>query len=543
MRRREFIKTTGMAATGLSVLPFLSGCETTSKKTNIIFIICDDLNDSINGMGGHPQAQTPNIDRLMKRGVQFTHAYSNDPLCGPSRASLLTGLYPHTTGFYSDKNNWRHMRSCPAISTAQTFMEHFWNNGYDVFGTGKIYHNLDHEDHVWKKQDGTPAYGEPIDWGPWTWDGKNRSGFGGPLHPSLPMTMRVDNMFASLADIPEIPADPEKGIPGYKGWTLHNKPFRYVNEEDRDLMPDELNAEFAVDQLRQKHNNPFLLCVGFNRPHTPLIVPQKYMDMFPLDEVELTVTKENDIADCAKILTSDPETCKGSWGFDNYNGVINGGGKQLLRRWTQAYLAAVSFVDDQVGKILDAYEKSPDKDNTYIVFTSDHGYHMGEKQTLYKLTLWEEAGRVPFIVAGPGIAGGKSCDKPVSLIDIYPTLVAMAGIPSNPNQNTNKLPLDGYSIMPLLHHPEKGRWKGPEVALTVVANNIKHPAKDEIVPGRHHYAVRSRQYRYLLCNNGEEELYDHKNDPYEWDNLAKDQRYMKVKADLRQQLYKLTGRN
>jgi arylsulfatase A-like enzyme len=492
-------------------------------------------------MGGHPQAKTLNIDRLMEMGVQFTHAYANVALCGPSRASFLTGLYPHTTGFYSDKNNWHRMRKCPKLSNSLTFMEHFWNNGYDVFGTGKIYHNPDHEDRVWKKQDGTPTYGTKVNWGPWPWDGKNPEGFGGPVHPSLPKPVRVDNMFASLADIPDVPPDPVKGTPGYKGWVLNNKPFRYVSEDDRDPMPDELNAAYAVKTLKAEHDHPFMLCVGIGRPHAPLIAPQKYFDMFPLDEVRLAVTKKNDLDDCSKVLTTEPDMCKGRWGFDNYSTIIEAGGMELLKGWTQAYLACIAFVDDQVGKILDAYEKSPYKENTYLVFVSDHGYQMGEKETLYKLTLWEEAGRIPFIVAGPGIKGGKICEHPVSLIDVYPTMTDLCGIPSDPNRNTNHLPLDGHSVKPFLKNPAHGTWAGPEVALTELANGNKHPKPEEIIPGKHHFAVRSNQYRYILCNNGEEELYDHKKDPYEWKNLANEPEYSTVKAELKSKLLRLTG--
>jgi arylsulfatase A-like enzyme len=513
-----------------------------AKNPNMIFIVCDDLNDDVFGASGFPHANTPNIDRLKDMGVTFTHAYDNAPLCGPSRASFLTGLYPHTSGFYSDKNNWRHMRYSPVIKDAQTIMEHFWNQGYDVYGTGKIYHNLDHEDRVWKLQDGTPTYGEPIDWGPWPWDGKGKTGFSGPLHPSLPKTMCVDNTFASLADVPDIPANPKTGAPGYKGWILHNKPFRYVSETDRDLMPDEKNAKYAVETIKAEHKNPYLLCVGFNRPHTPLIVPQKYIDRYPIDSVNLPDIKENDLADVAKVFSTYEHgyTANSPHGMANYRGVINGGGKELLRKWIQHYLAAISFVDDQLGDILDALKNSPDKDNTYIVFVSDNGYHMGTKETLYKFTLWEEAGRIPFIVAGAGLAKGAKCSKPISLIDIFPTMNDLCEISNNPNEKTNGVPLDGHSLKPLLKNPENGKWNGPDVALTVVANGNKNPTAGEITPEKHHYSVRSERYRYILCNDGEEELYDHKADPMEWTNIAANPEVQEIKATLKKELKELT---
>ena len=511
------------------------------RPPNIVLIICDDLNDSLQGMGGHPQARTPHLARLMKQGVRFSHAYANVPLCGPSRASLLTGLYPHTTGYYSNKNNWKRMRHCPKLKDAVTFMEHFWNHGYDVYGTGKINHNLDAEPHVWKKQDGTPTYGGNMNWGPWPSNGNGREGFRGPVHPSLPATVHVDNMFASLADVPSFAADPANNVPGYSGWMLEGKPFRYKSESDRDLMPDELSAQYAVNVLKKKHEKPFLLCVGINRPHTPLIAPQKYFDLFPLDSLVLATTKIGDNLDCADVLTRSPDVCTGKHGLHNFNGIVKGGGQRLLKEWLQAYLACVAFADDQVGKILDANAVGPGRDNTYIVFVSDHGYHFGEKDTLFKMTLWEEAGRIPFFVAGPGIPKAGICGRPISLIDLYPTMIDLCGLPESPNRKTNRLPLDGHSLKPLLVAPQQGRWAGPKVALTEIANADQDPKPQDIHPSRHHFAVRSRRFRYLLCNNGEEELYDHDSDPYEWKNVANDREFSTKKQALRQQLLVLTG--
>jgi arylsulfatase A-like enzyme len=523
--RKKFIQML-LLGSGVFVLLSLNSCNQldtkNDKKPNILFIVCDDLNDAVEGMGGHPQTITPNINRLASKGVLFTNAHSNAPLCAPSRASLLTGLYPHTTGYYSDKNNWKHFRESPVLQDAVTFMEHFWKSGYDVLGTGKIFHNFQEENE------------------PWPWDGKNPAGFNGPLHPSLPKTMRGDNMFSSLAKVPNVAADPINQTPGHNGWRSHGKNFYYLNEDNRDLMADELNANWACEKLTDTRDNSFLMCVGFNRPHTPLIVPQKYFDLYPLDKLELAVKKENDLDDCAKILRSDPKICNGTWGFDNYIGVMKGGGEELLKRWTQAYLASVSFVDDQLGRILDTLEESAYAQNTYIIFTSDHGYHMGEKNTLYKLTLWEESGRIPLIIAGPGIPQGEICDQPVSLIDLYPTMINLCNIEVNPNKNGNGYKLDGFSVVPLLKEPEKARWDGPDVALTVVANDKKDITADEIIPARHHYAVRSKRYRYILCNNGEEELYDHEIDSYEWKNLADDQKYYEIKMELKKQLLMMT---
>jgi arylsulfatase A-like enzyme len=517
-----------------------AGTAKPAKKPNIILLVCDDLNDSLQGFGGHPQAKTPNLDRLRHQGVAFFHAYTNVPLCGPSRASFLSGLYPHTTGYYSNKNNWRRMRQCPKLKDAVTIMEHFWNHGYDVYGSGKINHNLDEEPAVYKKQDGTPTYAGNLNWGPWPWDGKSKEGYGGRVHPSLPKSFGVDVMFAPLSDVPSFPPDPDRGIPGYTGWRLNHKPFRYVSETDRDLMPDERSARYAAKVIAEKHDAPYLLCVGFNRPHAPLIAPKRFFDMFPVDSLKLPNLKKDDLDDCAKILARDSKIATGKHGFQNFRAVMDGGGLPMLKRWLQAYLACVAFADAQIGVVLDALEKSPDRDNTYVLFVSDNGYHFGEKETLFKMTLWEEAGRIPFIVAGPGLARGGECILPVSLIDLYPTMIDLCGLPKDPNKNTNHLPLDGHSLKPLLIDPRHASWDGPKVALTEIANDVGNPKPEDIRPSRHHYAVRSERFRYILCNNGEEELYDHWEDPSEWTNLANDPKYQKTKQALRKQILTLT---
>jgi arylsulfatase A-like enzyme len=286
-----------------------------------------------------------------------------------------------------------------------------------------------------------------------------------------------------------------------------------------------------------------LLCVGFVRPHVPHVAPQKYFDRFPLEEIELAEILPGDTADCAETLVRDYNYGNGSRdGIENYiqvNKIENG-----LKRWTQAYLACVAFVDDQIGKVLDALDESSYADNTIIVLASDHGYHMGQKNWLYKHSLWEESTRIPFIWAGPGIAQGEQSNLPTSLIDLYPTMVDLCNLPDNPNQNTNQKKLDGYSLSPVLENPAIQSRPGPDFTLTYVAS--KTGSVNEVgevsAPQDHHATIRDQQYRYILCANGEEELYDHRNDPYEWYNLADSAAFNELKNTMKSKLIDFTRR-
>jgi arylsulfatase A-like enzyme len=348
------------------------------------------------------------------------------------------------------------------------------------------------------------------------------------------MDFQWEHHFGPLSMIPDWPADEAKRIPGYRGWRLYGKPYRYVNDRDRDPLPDELYAEWSTDIINRKHQKPFALFVGLVRTHTPLYVPDQYFDRFPLDTIELPRTIENDLEDCAEVLAD-----RSLYGFRRYQMLVRHKGRQLYKQWLQAYLAAVSFVDDQVGKILDAIDRSPRRDKTIVILTSDHGFHVGEKQFLYKQSLWEGSTRVPLIVAGlEGMPEGVTCHQPVSLIDLYPTINDLCHLPREPNGKAGGYKLEGHSLLPLLMNPQGG-WTGPDVAITAL------PGKDHSQHRRHggtwfpHFSVRSKQYRYTLCANGEEELYDYSLDPLEWNNLASDPTYAKIKADLKTELIAL----
>jgi len=541
MDRRGFLRLAFVA--GLAHAADLSFAETFSGdggNPNVVLILCDDLNHYVEGMGGHPQARTPNIQRLMQKGVTFTNAHTNHPVCLPSRTSLFSGIYPHVSGALG----WEGWDDSELLKSCTSMLAFLKNNGYEMYGTGKLNHSAGRHRWVWNDQNGRSRFAGNTNYGPVPWDGKNA---GWLMHPDMKdmekliinhqeklWKARGEHCFGPLSDIPEYKPDPEQGIPGYKGWVLSgDEPFRYVNDDDRDLMPDELSAKYASEVLSRQHDSPFFLGVGFIRPHTPMYAPKKYFDMFPLDQVELPPYKENDLDDCQEF-----KSLIFKYGFQRHELFNQYGGVDMWKRCVQAYLACTAFADDQVGKVLDALENGPHADDTIVIFTSDHGFHMGEKDYNFKLTNWEVSTRVPFVVVAPGITRpGTKCNKPISLIDIYPTVIDLCGLPGEPNAETNQQPLDGHSIKPFLLDPVNGTWDGPDVALTAIYS------QDEKQGQVRHFSVRSEDFRYTLYSNDAEELYDHRNDPHEWTNLAKDRNYSDVKRRLKRTLFDMLGDN
>ena len=503
-----------------------TSCGSTEHEVrhNVLLIMCDDLNDYEGVFGGHPQARTPNIDRLADSAVIFANACSNAPVCAPVRAAMFTGVYPHISSNYGfDK--W--MQN-PVLKNCKTIMGFMRENGYAAFGTGKLMHHLLGSE--WTEF-GIKNYGGPL-----AWDGKNPA-----PHSSVPKEYgslgALDGTFASLADVPKIPASAD--APGYTGWwdTNRNKPFRYVNDADRDPMRDEESAEWAVNKIRQLDRNaggkPFFMGVGFSKPHTALVAPQKYFDMFPPDKLKLPAFKEGDASDC-HFADNVPSDMKG---FKFYKGMLAAfpDFETGIRKYLQAYLACVAFADDQVGKVLSALEHSRFRDNTIVIFTSDHGYDFGQKEYLFKNTLWEDSTRVPLLIRVPGIEknAGKSVRHPVSLIDIYPTLADLCGLKGDTKKNADGADLSGHSLRPFIQNPANGKWTGPDVALTVVASKNGSRVEDQ------NYTVRSKNWRYILYQDGQEELYDHGKDPHEWTNLENNPEFRQQKVRLRRSLFGL----
>jgi len=321
-------------------------------------------------------------------------------------------------------------------------------------------------------------------------------------------------------------ANIEEGTPGATGWfnTKTATPFKYVNAEIRDKLPDEISADFAVDVLSREHQNPFFLGVGFIRPHSPLYVPEKYFNLFPLEEITLPPYLKDDREDCAPMLRD-----RWEWGFIKYDALMKAGGEKAWKEWVQAYLACIAFVDDQIGRVVDALKNSPYENNTIIVLTSDNGYHVGEKDCIQKWHLWNESTRVPLYVSIPNsIDDNLTCKKPVSLIDLYPTLAEICQLSGNP-RNTSSKKFNGRSLVPLLKSPEGNAWGNRPILTAVQANTSKKVDNA-------HFSVVDDQYRYTLCLDGEEELYDHAKDPNEWLNLSENKDYSEVKMNLKQEM-------
>ena len=507
------------------------GKSSVIDRSNVLVIMIDDLNDCIGGWNGHSQALTPNIDRLAATGTSFTNAHTNAPMCGPSRASLFTGIYPHNSrNFYQAP--WY---KSEVLRNSKTMMEQFKEAGYYVTGSGKLLHH--NVDSIWTH------FENPADYTPTPYDGVDRL-----PHPDVPKAFSdigwVDGSlgpFVNLEGRMSPNGKPLKWITG--GPKVGFKEMRYINDDNRDPTPDEVNASWAADQLRTlstEDRSPFFLAVGFLRPHTPLVAPQKYFDRFPLEQIQVTITRSEDNADTyLKVAYNHKDVHALRFGRDMFDAIINAYGsiEAGLKRWTQAYLACVAAVDDNVGQVLDALIESKLDKNTIVILASDHGFHMGEKDYLYKNSLWEESTRVPLIVSVPGMTHpGSQVSSTVSLIDVYPSLIDLCDISNQTMRNEKGHHLDGKSFRPLLENPKLEKWNNNRPALTAVY------AGDAIGgnPEDQHYAIRTDQYRYILYNSGHEELYDHKSDLYEWNNLAYESpQYLSIKQECRSQLVQL----
>ncbi|MCF6283970.1 MAG: sulfatase [Candidatus Hydrogenedentes bacterium] len=507
--------------TALVCMFLACAADGSTTRPNVLLIICDDLNDWALHPPGHPKAITPNLDRLRERSTSFSNAHAVVPVCGPSRKSLFSGLYPQTLDDYG----FARWDAVPLLRDCVPLPLHFRNNGYDVYGTGKLLHEGAGGDFY-------TAYGIGPDYGPWPWQGKGHPS--NTPHPTqfktwenfLPTKMHRDLNYGPLSNVPDWKPNPAQDIPGAKGWyTEAGNPFQYVDANDRDKMPDELSADWAIDILNKKHDRPFYLGVGFIRPHTPLYVPRKYFDLFPLENIQLPPYLKNDLSDCASVLRQ-----RWQWGFQKYDALIKAGGETAWKEWVQAYLASMAFADAQVGKLLTALDASEYRDNTIVVLTADNGYHVGEKDCIQKWHLWDESTRVPLFIHVPDSRGnGRTCDQPVSLIDLYPTLADLCGLPDHPNKGRSNRPLEGHSLRALLENPESDTWNGPAVALMGIRDSKENP----------HFSVRSKRYRYTRCGNGEEELYDHDKDPHEWTNLAGNPTHAETKKQLREEMMQI----
>jgi iduronate 2-sulfatase len=433
-------------------------------KLNALFIAVDDMNNDL-GCYGHPLVQSPHIDRLAKRGVRFDRAYCQFPLCSPSRSSLMTGLRPSSTRVY---NLTYHFRS--GLPDVVTLPQLFKNHGYASTRVGKMYH-----------------YGNPGDIG--------TSGLDDPA--SWTRFFNPAGRDKTTLETDVINYTPKRGL-GAAMCFLNDKEGRDEDHTDGKV------ATEAIRQLENRGDQPFFLAVGFYKPHCPFIAPKKYFDLYPMEKIQVPdVTADS--------VKSVPKPALGSTSPWPHFGVTI----DQARECKQAYYAAISFVDAQIGRVLDAMDRLKLWDNTVVVFWSDHGYHLGEHGLWMKQSLFEGSARVPMIIAAPGAkGGGRGSLRTVELLDLYPTLADLAGLKAPKG-------LEGASLRALLEDPSAA-WSRD--AYTQVERN-----------GFAGYSVRSERWRYVEWDDGKKgaELYDEEKDPGELVNLAEEAAQKEVLADLK----------
>ncbi|MEO0510839.1 MAG: sulfatase [Verrucomicrobiota bacterium] len=450
-----------------------------AKPPNILFISADDLNNDL-GVYGNPQVKTPHLERLAEMGVRFDKAYCQQPLCGPSRASVMTGLRPNTTGFVGNKNDLRQLR--PNVETMGQF---FQKQGYYVARVGKVYH-----------------YNNPGSIGS---NGND---------DALTWQERFNPVGIDKQQEEKIIRFPG-GKTGRKGGLGISMAYWDPVSEDEDHTDGKV-ASKVIELIKEHKDEPFFIAAGFYNPHCPYVAPKKYFDLYPMDEITMQPLDEakKELEDVPPMAVQ-RDTNK-RWPY-YFKGVT----VDEARKCKQAYYACNSFVDAQVGRLIDALEKNGLLENTLIVFWSDHGYFLGEKGLWFKRKNFERSARVPLLIAGPGISQGQVNQATVELLDLYPTLVDISGF-EVPEQ------LDGSSLRPLLKNPATV-WNKP--AFTQVVHNANAQG----------YSIRTDDWRYTEWyeKSGRiagTELYDHKNDPDEVTNLAKNPKHKTIIADLKAKL-------
>ena len=431
------------------------------KHPNVLFIAVDDLNNWIAPIDDFSNVKTPNFSRLAKMGVTFSDAHCQAPLCGPSRASIMTGLRPSTTGIYGmTPDNEIRRKGNPATKNITFLPEYFEANGYHTMGIGKLFH-VHAPDSLFNESGGRVKGFGPHPEKRFVWDG-----FG-------------------------------KGIRGTHGRT--NTDWGAFPKNDT-LMPDHQSVNWVTERLQSNYDKPFFMGLGFLRVHVPLYVPQKWFDLYPLDKIETPPYQSDDLNDIPNVgmqINDLPMMPSTEWAKES------GEWKKIV----QAYLACISFVDYELGRVLDALENSKYADNTIIVLWSDHGYRLGEKGTFAKHALWETATKAPLFFAAPNLPKGKKINTPVEMLSIYPTLLELSGLkPYSRNE--------GKSLVSLMKTDETNN---ENYAITTF--------------GKDNHAIKKDGFRYIQYEDGTQEFYDHSIDPNEWNNEAANPKY-KSKIDI-----------
>ena len=437
------------------------------RPPNVLMIAVDDLNDWIGVLGGHPQAHTPNFDRLAASGVLFTNAHCPGTACNPSRSTVMTGVSPATSGLYDNGQKMREV-----LPAAELLPKYFSRHGYHAAGSGKILHYFIDAD----------------SWDDYFPEAASENPFPRTLYPE------------------KRPVSLPRGGP----WQYEETDWGPLDATDEEFGGDWLVSEWVGQQLTREHDQPFFLACGLYRPHEPWFVPQAYFDRFPLDDIQLPPGyKEDDLDDLP------PEGKRR--GPNRYFAHIREQGQ--WKQGIQGYLASIAFADAMLGRVLDALEAGPHAVNTIVVLWSDHGWHLGEKQHWQKFSPWRAVTRVPLMVRVPsgvaprlprGTQAGGRCAQPVNLLDLFPTLTELAGLP-------HKADNEGRSLVPLLGDPAHA-WD--HVSITYLEQ-----------PGG--YALSARDWRYIRHIGGDEELYHTAEDPFEWTNLAENPEHEQTLAYLR----------
>jgi choline-sulfatase len=450
-----------------------------AERPNVLFIAIDDQNDWIGHLGGHALAKTPHLDALAERGTSFLNAHCNAPLCNPSRASLLIGLRPTSTGIYG-LSPW--FRTVPGLEDRVALPQHFEANGYRTLAAGKIYHG------------GTGSGGGG--------GGKGKGKGKAAPAPEPPAEFQVRGPSPGVGTRPPqklIPPAPMGDHPlmDWGVWPLDN---------DDTQKGDYQVASWAVEQIEaMPEGQPFFLAAGFFLPHVPCYATQKWFDLYPDDDSVLPMIRRDDREDTPRfswyLHWSLPEP-RLKW--------VEEAGQ--WRNLVRSYLACTSFTDAQIGRVLAALKEKGLEENTIVVVWGDHGWHLGEKGITGKNTLWDRGTKVPLIFAGPGVTSGQLCSQPAELLDLYPTLVELAGLPPRND-------LEGLSLAPQLKD---------------AATKRERPAITSHNQGNH--GIRSENWRYIRYADGSEELYDMRADPEEWNNLVGDPAHAEVLAEHRKWL-------
>jgi len=436
------------------------------RQPNVLLLMSDDLSTALSGFG-HPQCQTPRLDELAERGVRFENMHCQYPVCGASRASLMTGLYPYTNGMLGNRGNLR--KNLPDVVTLSQL---FRQNGYHVGRVSKIYHmGIPPEILA-----GTAEHDDP---------------------PSWDETVNIKAL--------------EQHAPGVRTeWSpkdTGSQTFTGVEASTGDLEhADGMAAEAAIEFLKRNQEKSFFLGCGFVRPHVPLVAPSKYFDRYDRDAMVAPTVPENDLDDVPKVIRE-------------YKAISRYGvTPELHKGLLEAYYASISYMDAQVGRVLDALDELGLRENTIVIFSSDHGYLLGEHHKFQKQHLFEESTRVPFILSVPWMADahGKATSKITELVDLYPTIAELAGL-------TPPEGLQGQSMAALLEDPSAKSWD-KALAFTISRSGGE--------------SIRTRDWRFTHWGFGAkgEELYDRKNDPGEFTNLAGNPQYAEQREQLKKQL-------